>query len=119
MGMQNIEQPNCERTRRAEAGAMRRNVGDRRNLNTPLDLLLLEHGADKSVLNLRDLLDLFSTRVTETDAIVEFGVHRDIDEALDASADDGPTIAAIIGRHIAATANEADARRCTTDDHLI
>ena len=96
---------------------MRGDVGNGRDLDAAADAELAQHGADDRMLDLIGARYVLGARIADPQPVVEFGVHGDVDIAVDRRADDGAAVATVEHRHIGPAAHEAHAQRSAADDH--
>ena len=115
--MQRVEQADAERAGGAKPGAVRGDVGNGRDLDAAADAELAQHRADDRMLDFIGARYVLGPRIADPQPVVEFGVHGDVDIAVDRRADDGAAVATIEHRHIGPAAYEAHAQRSAADDH--
>src|SRR5438477_12440422 len=71
------------------------------------------------MLDPRHRIGLFSLRIADANAMIEFLVDRNIDKLVDRSRNHRPAEPPVIGGQIAPAADKAHPQRSSADDHLI
>jgi len=116
-GIERVQQPDGEGARRAHAAPARGDVGDRGDFHARGNAHLRQSSLHQDMLDLARVADDLGARVGQADAFLETAVDGDVDELVDRGAEHRAALFAVIGRQIAAPADETQAQGRFADDH--
>ena len=81
------------------------------------DFEFFEHRPNQGVLELSTVGDLLRLGIGNTYAAVELGVHHDVHEPVERTAQDSTAVFSVVRGQIASTSKETDSERCSRDYH--
>src|SRR6266581_4253210 len=119
VSVEHVQQTDCERTRTAQAGAARWDVGNGSYLDPAFDGQELHRLPDQRMFYAVHGACLLRARIAHPDLLVELFVDGDIDELVDAGRNHRAAKAPIKHRQIAAAAYKTNPQGCSANDHAV